>query len=83
MHGWLIEVMETPTPVSALLHAGIINAGGFLVLRFADVLAPSDGALDMLAIVGGATALFGSVVMLTQTSVKVRSPVPPSPRWAS
>lgn len=27
MHGWLIEVMETPTPVSALLHAGVINAG--------------------------------------------------------
>ncbi|MGB5313826.1 MAG: proton-conducting transporter membrane subunit, partial [Polyangiales bacterium] len=27
-HGWLTEVMETPTPVSALLHAGIINAGG-------------------------------------------------------
>ena len=28
-HGWLTEVMETPTPVSALLHAGVINAGGF------------------------------------------------------
>lgn len=33
MHGWLIEVMETPTPVSALLHAGLINAGGFLVFQ--------------------------------------------------
>jgi hypothetical protein len=29
LHGWLTEVMEAPTPVSALLHAGIINAGGF------------------------------------------------------
>lgn len=38
LHGWLTEVMETPTPVSALLHAGVINAGGFLVLRFADVI---------------------------------------------
>jgi NAD(P)H-quinone oxidoreductase subunit 5 len=36
-HGWLTEVMETPTPVSALLHAGVINAGGFLLIRFADV----------------------------------------------
>ncbi len=71
LHGWLIEVMETPTPVSALLHAGIINAGGFLVLRFADVIALSVPALDTLAIVGGLTALFGSVVMLTQTSIKV------------
>ncbi len=70
-HGWLIEVMETPTPVSALLHAGIINAGGFLVIRFADVMLMSAGAMHILAIVGGVTALFGAVVMLTQTSVKV------------
>jgi len=71
LHGWLIEVMETPTPVSALLHAGIINAGGFLLLRFSDVLVLSAPALDTLAIVGGFTALFGSVVMLTQSSIKV------------
>ncbi len=70
-HGWLTEVMETPTPVSALLHAGIINAGGFLVLRFSDVVALSLPALEILAVVGGVTALFGAVVMLTQTSVKV------------
>jgi NAD(P)H-quinone oxidoreductase subunit 5 len=71
LHGWLIEVMETPTPVSALLHAGIINAGGFLILRFAGLIALSLPSLDTLAIVGGLTALFGSVVMLTQTSIKV------------
>ena len=70
-HGWLIEVMETPTPVSALLHAGIINAGGFLVLRFSDLISVSTPSLYVLAIVGGLTALFGSVVMLTQTSIKV------------
>ncbi|TXT42222.1 MAG: NAD(P)H-quinone oxidoreductase subunit 5, partial [Methylocystaceae bacterium] len=58
-------------PVSALLHAGVINAGGFIVLRLADLVALSHGALHLLAVVGGATALFGSVVMLTQTSVKV------------
>ena len=71
LHGWLTEVMETPTPVSALLHAGIINAGGFLVLRFADVVSLSTPALDVLLLVGGVTALFGSVVMLAQTSAKV------------
>ncbi|MCB1547950.1 MAG: hypothetical protein KDJ41_09005 [Hyphomicrobiaceae bacterium] len=72
LHGWLIEVMETPTPVSALLHAGIINAGAFLVLRLADVMLLATPALEVLALVGGATALFGSLVMLTQTSVKVQ-----------
>lgn len=70
-HGWLTEVMETPTPVSALLHAGIINGGGFLILRLSDIVSLSVPALQTLAVVGGFTALFGSVVMLTQTSIKV------------
>ncbi|WP_376097482.1 NADH-quinone oxidoreductase subunit L [Roseomonas sp. CCTCC AB2023176] len=70
-HGWLPEVMETPTPVSALLHAGIINAGGFLLVRMGDVVALSAGALDFLLLVGAVTAVFGAAVMLTQASVKV------------
>jgi NAD(P)H-quinone oxidoreductase subunit 5 len=70
-HGWLVEVMETPTPVSALLHAGVINAGGVLVLRFSPLIAHSEPALLLLTIVGGVTALFGSMAMLPQTSVKV------------
>lgn len=70
-HGWILEVMETPTPVSALLHAGVVNAGGFLMLRFADLLALQPAALLILIVVGAATALFGALVMLTQTSVKV------------
>ena len=69
-HGWLTEVMETPTPVSALLHAGLINAGGFLLIRFADVLLLAPGVLAILVIIGGFTALFGSLVMLTQPAVK-------------
>jgi NAD(P)H-quinone oxidoreductase subunit 5 len=71
LHGWLPEVMETPTPVSALLHAGIINAGGFLVVRMADLVALSAQALDLLLVIGAVTAIFGAAVMLTQTSVKV------------
>jgi NAD(P)H-quinone oxidoreductase subunit 5 len=69
-HGWLTEVMETPTPVSALLHAGVINAGGFLLVRFADVMLLSPGVLAILVTIGGFTALFGSLVMLTQPAVK-------------
>lgn len=69
-HGWLTEVMETPTPVSALLHAGVINAGGFLLIRFADVMLLAPGVLAVLAVVGGFTAFIGSLVMLTQPAVK-------------
>ncbi|MCY4300799.1 MAG: proton-conducting transporter membrane subunit [Aestuariivita sp.] len=70
LHGWLTEVMEAPTPVSALLHAGIINAGGFLMIRFADVLLIAPGIMALLVMLGGFTALFGGLVMLTQPSVK-------------
>lgn len=69
-HGWLIEVMETPTPVSALLHAGLLNAGPFLIIRMAHVLDASSVAPVVLLSVGAFTALFGSVVYLTQASVK-------------
>lgn len=69
-HGWLTEVMETPTPVSALLHAGVVNAGGFLLIRFADVMLQAPVVLAVLVMVGGFTAIFGSVVMLTQPAVK-------------
>lgn len=70
-HGWLTEVMETPTPVSALLHAGVVNAGGFLVLRMADVMLIGGPALHVLAIVGAVSAVIASLVMLTQTSIKL------------
>ena len=70
LHGWLTEVMETPTPVSALLHAGVINAGGFLLIRFADVMLLSPAVLGALVMIGGLTALFGGLVMLTQSAVK-------------
>ena len=69
-HGWLIEVMETPTPVSALLHAGLLNAGPFLIIRMAFLIDVSSSTPILLLIIGGITALFASVVYLTQTSVK-------------
>ncbi|NBC00470.1 MAG: NADH/ubiquinone/plastoquinone (complex i) [Bacteroidetes bacterium] len=70
-HGWLVEVMETPTPVSALLHAGILNAGPFLVTRFAFVMDGAILAQALLIIVGGFTALFASSALLTQPTIKV------------
>ncbi len=70
LHGWLTEVMEAPTPVSALLHAGVINAGGVLLLRLSDVVQASPLAMAALVLAGGFTALFGALVMLTQPAVK-------------
>lgn len=69
-HGWLTEVMETPTPVSALLHAGVINAGGFLLIRFADLMLLSPGVLAVLVMIGGITALCAGLAMLAQSAVK-------------
>jgi NAD(P)H-quinone oxidoreductase subunit 5 len=70
-HGWLIEVVETPTPVSALLHAGLLNAGPFLMVRLSPLMVESTPAAVLLISVGGLTALFASVVYLTQPSIKV------------
>jgi NADH:ubiquinone oxidoreductase subunit 5 (subunit L)/multisubunit Na+/H+ antiporter MnhA subunit len=70
IHGWLTEVMEAPTPVSALLHAGIVNAGGVLMIRLAELMQASQGAMAALVMIGGFTALFGALVMLTQNAVK-------------
>lgn len=69
-HSWLPDTMETPTPVSALMHAGVINAGGFLVIRMSPLVTLSPWALTLLAVVGAFTALFAATVMLTHASVK-------------
>ncbi|TWU03578.1 proton-conducting transporter transmembrane domain-containing protein [Neorhodopirellula pilleata] len=69
-HSWLPQTMETPTPVSALMHAGVVNAGGYLLIRTSPLMMLAPEALQLLAIVGAATAVFASLVMLTQTNVK-------------
>ena len=69
-HTWLPLTMETPTPVSALMHAGIVNAGGYLIIRTSPLVAMTPWALTLLAVIGGFTACFAAVVMTTQTSVK-------------
>lgn len=69
-HGWLAEMQETPTPVSALLHAGILNGGTFLVVRLAGIVQLSVPAMAALIVIGGFTAGFASVVLVTESRVK-------------
>ena len=70
-HGWLIQVMEAPTPVSALLHAGIVNMGGFVMIRLAALMGRLEPAQLLLVIVGATTAVLAGLVMMTRVSIKV------------
>ncbi|MBL8955797.1 MAG: NADH-quinone oxidoreductase subunit L [Myxococcaceae bacterium] len=70
-HGWLMQVMEAPTPVSALLHAGVVNIGGFVMLRLAGWLTQAEPARYLLLAVGLTTAFIASLVVTTRVSAKV------------
>ena len=70
-HGWLIQVMEAPTPVSALLHAGVVNLGGFVLIRLAPLVAELPLAMDLLVVAGATTAVIAALVMTTRISIKV------------
>lgn len=72
VHGWLLQVMEAPTPVSALLHAGVINLGGYVLIRFAPLIELSPAARWLLVVLGLGTALLAGFVMLTRVSIKLR-----------
>lgn len=72
VHGWLIQVMEAPTPVSALLHAGVVNLGGLVLIRFAPLLDAAAPARWLLVAFGLLTAVAAGLVMLTRISIKVR-----------
>lgn len=72
LHGWLIQVVEAPTPVSALLHAGIINLGGILLLLFAPLLAYSTIASSLLLIAALVSTVLAALIMGTRISIKVR-----------
>lgn len=71
LHGWLIQVMEAPTPVSALLHAGVVNLGGFMLIRLAPVINTTRTAHALLVVMGCLTAIISSLVMTTRISIKV------------
>jgi len=71
-HGWLIQVVEAPTPVSALLHAGIINLGGYLLILFAPLFAQASPAQWVVLVVAGLTTVLAALIMTTRISIKVK-----------
>ncbi|MEW6248210.1 MAG: proton-conducting transporter membrane subunit [Nitrospirota bacterium] len=70
LHIWLPRSLYAPTPVHALLHAGIINAGGFLMNRLAPLYGLSSTALHVAFVVGSLTAILGAAMMLAQNDIK-------------
>ena len=70
LHVWLPDTMDSPTPVSALMHAGIINAGGFLLNRLAPFYALSPNTLHIVFVIGVLTVLLGASMMLAQNDIK-------------
>ncbi len=71
LHVWLPDAMEGPTPVSALIHAAtMVTAGVFLMARMSPIMEYAPYALAMVAIVGGATALFAATIGCVQNDIK-------------
>ena len=72
MHGWLMQVVEAPTPVSALLHAGIVNLGGYLLILFAPVWMSSEIVQTIVLVVSGVTVVLAALSMAVRVSIKVK-----------
>ena len=70
LHVWLPRYLYAPTPATALLHAGIINAGGFLINRLAPLFGMSSTTLHVAFVVGTMTAVLGASMMLAQNDIK-------------
>ncbi|HET9993400.1 MAG TPA: NADH-quinone oxidoreductase subunit L [Kofleriaceae bacterium] len=69
-HGWMLQVMEAPTPVSALLHAGVVNIGGFVMIRLSPLMAHAWIAQSLLLGVGLFSTVVASLVMTTRANIK-------------
>ena len=69
LHGWLLDAMAGPTPVSSLLHsATLVAAGAILLIRAFPLLPPA--ALVVVGVVGGLTAFVGGATALAQRDLK-------------
>lgn len=69
-HRWLTSSLNSPTPVSAIMHAGLVNGGGFLLARFMPILASQPGILNITFIAGMTTCLVGTLWKLMQSDIK-------------
>ena len=67
---WLLSSLNSPTPVSAMMHAGLINGGGFLLIRFFPLLSKYSLFLNIIFIAGLVSVILGSIFKLLQHSVK-------------
>ncbi len=71
LYTWLPDAMAGPTPVSALIHAAtMVTAGVYMVARMNFVYALSPTAMTVIAVVGGATALFAGTIGVAQNDIK-------------
>ncbi len=69
-HKWLISSLNAPTPVSALMHAGLINGGGLLLIRFAPLYEGQIVWMGSLLVCGLLTMTIGTCWTLIQPNIK-------------
>ncbi len=71
LQSWLLDAMEGPTPVSALIHAAtMVTAGVYLIVRSGPIFDLSADARLAVAIVGAATLLFGGIIGSAKDDIK-------------